>query len=160
MISKIYCVKLTKIYSMKKSENNMEVKDLKDYNDWIKEGNQHLKNKEYMPALRCYDNALELNSDDAKIWDNRGVALSGAGRYEAAIESFEISLDLKPDNSQAWSNMGVSMAALRRFEEAINCFNHALDIKPDDANTWNNRGTAFFTISLSPMLIKASITYF
>ena len=106
--------------------------DSKDKKQQVKslmeEGNIHLNDGEYRAAVFCYDEALELNEDDTRIWDNRGVALSRARRYQDAIESFEIALDLEPDNVKAWVNMGVSLGVMGRFNEAINCFNHALEI--------------------------------
>jgi len=56
----------------------------------IKEGNQHLKEGEYRAAVFCYDRVLEVDENNSQIWDNRGVALSKAGRYADAVESFEM----------------------------------------------------------------------
>ena len=43
-----------------KEDQNKEKSHLEDYKSWIKEGNHHLKLKEYTAALVCYDNSLEL----------------------------------------------------------------------------------------------------
>ncbi|MGZ7109423.1 MAG: tetratricopeptide repeat protein, partial [Methanobacterium sp.] len=65
---------------MKEDQNN-GISHLKDYDSWVREGNEHFSLKEYAAALSCYDNALELDSSDSRIWDNRGVALSSLGQY-------------------------------------------------------------------------------
>ena len=72
----------------------------------LKEGKQLFSQGNYKSALLYFDQAQELDPDNGKIWDIRGVALSRVGLQDEAQESFEVALDLEPDNASAWSNLG------------------------------------------------------
>ena len=98
----------------------------------LNEGKKLFSRGNYKAALLYFDQALELDPDNSKLWDTRGVALSRVGLKEEAQESFEVALDLEPDNSRAWSNLGVLYASQARFEEAVNSFDHSLELEQDN----------------------------
>ena len=96
--------------------------------------------KDFLQAIVCYDQALDIKPDYADAWNNKGNSLANLKRYEEAIACYDRALDIKPDYAYAWNNKGSSLANLKRYEEAIACYDRALDIKPDYADAWNNKG--------------------
>jgi Flp pilus assembly protein TadD len=52
----------------------------------VEEGNALLKRGDYEAALVAYERAVELEPDNAKTYNNRGVALARLGRYDDALE--------------------------------------------------------------------------
>jgi len=95
--------------------------------------------KKYEKAIECYGRALEINPNYAKVWYNKGNALSKLGRHKEAIECYDRVLEINP-NFAAWYNKGVALGELRRYEEAIECYDKALEINPNFAEAWYNKG--------------------
>jgi tetratricopeptide (TPR) repeat protein len=122
-----------------------EKKNLKTINS-LKKAKINFDEGSDQAALLYLDDALELDPENSKIWDIRGVVLSRLDLKDEAQESFEVALDLKPDNAKAWSNLGILYASKGRFDEAINSFDHSIELENENDEIWNNRGTALFSL--------------
>lgn len=84
----------------------------------------------YAEALPYLDEAVEAESNDALIWLNRGLALSGLGRHETAIESFDRAIALQPDLTEAWIGKGETYVLLGREDDARAAFNKVVELRP------------------------------
>ena len=73
---------------------------------WFDKGKSYHDQKRYEEALECYDKALKIKPDDARIWNNKGVDLVELKRYEEALECYDKALKIKPDDSEIWNNKG------------------------------------------------------
>ncbi|WP_299489053.1 tetratricopeptide repeat protein [Acaryochloris sp. IP29b_bin.137] len=93
-------------------------------------------------AIRSFDKALDIKSDDFQSWNNRGYALFNLERYEEAIESWDNTLKIVEDFHLAWTNRGIALRYSGQYEEAISSFDKALALKPKDDSVWNSRGIA------------------
>ena len=93
-------------------------------------------------AIRLCDEAIEIDSENARAWHNRGAAKNGLSRFEEAIEDLDEAIRLDPKNASAWNNRGFAKNELDRHEEAIKAFDEAIRIDPKNASAWNNRGLA------------------
>jgi len=97
-----------------------------DAGAWINHGvSLHLGGRE-KEAIRCYDNALELDPRHPLAWHNKGISLNSLGRYEEAIHCFDKALELDPTLDAAWEKKGDSLERLGRQEEAAYCHKKAL----------------------------------
>jgi len=103
--------------------------DPKEHSAWRLRG---LLFKENQPdeALKNYDQALELNPDDAELWVYKAKALSGLGREEEAVISYDRALDLKPREFYLWYQRGLSLRRLGQFDSAIASFDQTLSLNP------------------------------
>ena len=72
------------------SSNELALKEI------ILKGNEHYYKREYFEAIQAYDKALEIDSNNASIWYNKGYALSSLGKSNEAIEAYDkaIQIDL------------------------------------------------------------------
>lgn len=52
-------------------------------------------------ALECYNKALELDPDNAKVLNNKGVLLRKMGETQEALKDIEKDLELNPDYENA-----------------------------------------------------------
>lgn len=93
-------------------------------------------------SLQHFDQALEINSDNADAWYNRGIVLAKLGRYEEAVASYDRAVELNPDKDEAWNNRGNALEKSNRYEEALASYNRAVEINSDNARAWYNRGIA------------------
>lgn len=98
--------------------------------------------REYLDAVKNYDEAIRLKPDLAEAYNNRGAAKDELGRHEEALSDCDESIRLKPDSAEAYNNRGTAKAALGRYEEALSDYDESIRLRPDSANAYNNRGTA------------------
>lgn len=94
----------------------------------------------YEEAIECYNNALEIDTGYALVWNNKGVSLADLGRYQEAMECYDRALKINSEDESAWQNKGNVLYNLGRYEEAIEFYNKALEIDPESAMSWSNKG--------------------
>ena len=97
---------------------------------------------EYEEAIEKYDEAIELNSNYAEFYNNRGVAKNNLGQYLEAIADYNKVIELNPNDAMAYSNRGNAKDELGQHQEAIIDFNKAIELNPNYAEAYNNRGNA------------------
>lgn len=101
--------------------------------DLLKEGN-------YLEAVKCFDEELEVFSKDAEIWTLKGIALAKLELYDKAIKCFDIALEIEPEHPEALRSKGVSLANINRHKEALKYLDKYLEINPYDINIWKTKG--------------------
>ena len=75
------------------------------------------KQGEYDKAIVHYTEAINLNSELANAYNNRGVAYVNKGEIDAAIQDYNKAIDLNP--AEAYNNRGVAYAKKGEFDLAI-----------------------------------------
>ncbi|MBT6646596.1 MAG: tetratricopeptide repeat protein, partial [Thaumarchaeota archaeon] len=51
--------------------------------------------REFDEAIKCYNQAIMLNSDSPDSWHNKGMTFEQLGKNEEAISCFDTSIKLK-----------------------------------------------------------------
>jgi len=102
---------------------------------WRDEGNEHFINKRYDDALKAYDMAIQLNPDDADLYNRKGNVLRELKRYLEALDLYEKALQVaSPDKKDTcYMNMGLVLFELKSFDEALSAYDMAIDTSPDKA---------------------------
>jgi tetratricopeptide (TPR) repeat protein len=95
---------------------------------WNNKGNEELRNKKPQEALKCFDKAIELESNNPEYWNMKGIALYLLTRHEEAIKSFDKAIELNPNNPTYWNNKAVVLEKLGRYEEAEKCYQKAREL--------------------------------
>jgi tetratricopeptide (TPR) repeat protein len=108
----------------------------------ILKGNEYFYKEEYNKAIQCYDRALEIEPNNADIWNNKGHALDDLGNHEEAIQCYDKALELDSNHAIAWNNKGFALAKLGKYNEAIQCYDKTLELDSNHAIAWNNKGFA------------------
>ena len=109
----------------------------------LQQGNFLMMLKQVDRAVEAYTHAIELNSNYADAYNNRGVAYADKDQYELAINDYKVVIELAPVDFKAYNNRGNAYRAKKEFDLAINDYNTALDMEPDDAEVYNNRGCVY-----------------
>ncbi len=94
------------------------------------------------PAVKSFDQAIQIKPDYADAYYNRGNALQKLGQLEAAVKSFDQAIQIKPDFVKAYSNRGNALQKLGQLEDAMKSYNKAIQIRPDFVKAYSNRGNA------------------
>ncbi len=110
--------------------------------EYVNKGNSLVDRGEFEEAIKFYDKALEIDSQDIVALANKGTALDQLGRYKEAIECFDKVLEVNPKDVEALNNKGSSLIRLGKYDEAIKHFEDALSISPHNFITHYNRGLA------------------
>ena len=67
-----------------------------DASDAIRDAMRHIGEGRFDDALALVEQALALEPDDPDLWNCKGVALRGMGRYEESLRCFDKSLRIDP----------------------------------------------------------------
>lgn len=131
----------------------------KDSSNYYYQGKIYSKYGDYEGAIENFNQALNINPNDAQAYIQRGNALyenaqhSGNpdNEYKIAIKDFDRALSLKPDEAEAYISRGIvrynmaeySKNASSDYKAAIEDFNQAILRNPNSAKAYVKRGIAY-----------------
>lgn len=101
------------------------------------------KAEEPEEQIRLYTKAIELDSDFAFAYNNRGNSYANLKQYKRAIEDYDQAIKLNPELAGALNNRGASYDKLKQYERAIEDHDQAIKLKPEDAVIYINRGVSY-----------------
>ena len=111
--------------------------------DYWRQGNRYYRSKDYGSAVESYSNAIDMQSDIAIFYNNRGTAYADMGENEKALSDFNKAIELKPDYAEAFSNRGYTYDNMSKYERALSDYSKAIELKPDYANPYRHSGTVW-----------------
>jgi tetratricopeptide (TPR) repeat protein len=94
----------------------------------------------YAEAVPAWKLAAAKDPDDARPYNNMGVALAATGKTTEAIEQYKRSLSMNNDSSQTHNNLGSVLAQGGQMDEALVEIEKALELNPDNGSAHFNRG--------------------
>lgn len=71
--------------------------------DWYTKGNILVNLGQVKEAIKCYDEALFLDTHYLKAWYRKGTALISLKKYNDAAKCFENVVTLNPQNNERWT---------------------------------------------------------
>jgi len=89
--------------------------------------------RDYDPALRELDRALELQPSSFLGRNYRAAIYRRRGEWQRALAEFERAAELDPRDSGIPAEIGITYAALRRWSDAEHELTHALALDPHNA---------------------------
>jgi tetratricopeptide (TPR) repeat protein len=69
--------------------NTMDMEDVKKAQEWVEQGNLLDTQGQYEKAITAYDNALQIDPEDADAIFNKGATLVKLGQVPEAMKCFE-----------------------------------------------------------------------
>jgi tetratricopeptide (TPR) repeat protein len=124
----------------KKSQDKMSRIELAD--EWVKYGEDMANANRLEEALKCFDNALQINARNEFAWGDRALVLDRQQKIEQALNSFSRSIEINPENPITWLNKGLTLIKAKRLSESIECFDKAIENRGDYAKAYYNKGRA------------------
>jgi protein O-GlcNAc transferase len=98
-------------------------------------------------ALGFAEQSVMLNANFAQGYNNLGILLSDAQRFEDSVRAFERAISLKPDYVRAFANLSATLLRLERFQASAECAAKAMKLQPDYAHAHYMHGAALFHLS-------------
>ena len=111
---------------------------------WTRKGFELQKSQNIDEAIRCYDNALELDPSNVQAWNDKGWMFMRRKEYDKALQFLDRAIRIDPNYSYSWYNKGVSLRNLGKTDEAIRCYDKALAISPT-ATTYSDKAHAIIS---------------
>ena len=110
----------------------------------LQQGNVCMMLGQMEMAIEAYSHVIELNLNNPKAYNNRGVAYSGRDDFDRIIEDYTKAIELNPDYAIAYNNRGGTYYLKEEYESAIADFTKAIELNPDYAIAYNNRGVTYY----------------
>ncbi len=94
---------------------------------WMMMGRAYSGLKDYEKAELCFSTVIEMSSDAAWGYFQRGINHLHQRDYEAAKHDFDSAIEREPDNAASYLNRALAWRGLRRLEPAINDLTTAIE---------------------------------
>jgi tetratricopeptide (TPR) repeat protein len=107
-----------------------------DRQEWFERG---FKANDPNEQIRCYTEAIRLNSDYAAAYNNRGISCHAKGDLDLALKDLTEAIRLNPDCAKAYYNRGNARRAKGDLDGALKDYTEAIRLKPDYAFAYYNR---------------------
>ena len=112
-----------------------------------------LNREKYDEAIKCYNDALDLNPYDFSAHFGKASSLFFLGEYHEAVACLKLELELG-DDSAAYFTMGLSLQKLSEHEDAIKCFEKAVEYGSNDATTYISWAVSLGNLGLLDDVLK------
>ena len=100
------------------------------------------RNETYRSETALWSDTASKSPDNARAYDNWGVAELVAGRPSEALACFQHAAQINPESIATQNGLGDAFALLHRWPEAATHYSEVLRLKPGDASVHNNLGLA------------------
>ena len=81
---------------------------------YYNKGYSFSKKGEYDFAIQEYDNAIELDQNDAEFYYHKGNSLYETGEYEQAIQNYDMAIKLNPNDADFYHNKQIVEKRLKQ----------------------------------------------
>lgn len=112
-------------------------------NQKVAEGWKLWDKKDFNGAVKLFDEAIELNPNNAEAWGGRGTAYYNLKQYDRAIQDYNTAIELNPNYSGYYKSRGRAYNHLKQYEQAIKDFNKAIELNPKDFNAYHSRANVY-----------------
>ncbi|HEX6126098.1 MAG TPA: TonB family protein [Pyrinomonadaceae bacterium] len=103
-----------------------------DFSFYQTRADQNAGKGEFTLALADYTKSLEMKSDNAAAYLNRGKTHYNLRSYDLSVKDFDKALELNPKDSVAFLNRGISHEKLGDANKAMVDFQKAVDLDPSN----------------------------
>jgi tetratricopeptide (TPR) repeat protein len=105
-------------------------------------GRAALKRGEIDRAIEQFSEAIGLNPENYRYYNDRGVAYKRVGDLDKAIADYTKALEIRPGWTHALNNRGVGLMEKGRYRDSIRDFTEALKHGGLESKLHTNRGIA------------------
>ena len=97
-----------------------------------KSGNGFFVQGKYKKAEGLYTQAIDLGSDDPKLYGNRSAARHQLERYEEALADAVRALEIDPTWTKGYHRKAMALTSLDQLEGAVQAYTSACTLEPDN----------------------------
>jgi len=105
--------------------------------DWFTNGIALINQGKCDEAVQSFNEAIEINPQNADAWYNKGRALGINCKLDDAIQAFDKAIEINPQLAQAWYNKGNVLMGLGDYDGAIKAYDESHKLSPPGIHyTW------------------------
>lgn len=101
-------------------------------------GNDAMGRESFAEALEEYNQAIELDGNNAAYFCNRAATFIKLEQYDEARRDCQIAAQLDPSYARAYGRMGHTYSCQNKTVDAILCFKKALELEPENESYITN----------------------
>jgi len=105
----------------------------------IGRGNALSGKGQYDLAIWDYGEAIKLDQNSTRAFNDRGVAQQKSGHYDLAIKDFDAAIKIDPNYFNAFANRAETYRIKGDYAAAIADFDKTITLRPKLAALWNER---------------------
>ena len=109
---------------------------------WLNLGRLLQQLNRWGEALKLYEDAARVFSQNETIRSTLGQLYQRAGRFAEAAEAFGAATALAPEKAASWMALGVVELRLENLDQSIEALGKAIALNPDSAAAYGNLGNA------------------
>lgn len=109
---------------------------------------ENIKLKQYSEAIKDFNDAIELEPQNASAVFGRGRCNWKLGIFAAAIADFDQAIILNPQYAEAFKNRAYCKRQIGLEVEAILDYSNAIELDPNSADNFCNRGAIKHQLNL------------
>lgn len=110
--------------------------------------------KDYHTALKWINQAIEIDSQSAALYNNRGLIQLALKHQEAALKDLEQAIQYQPRVAIFYNTRGTILLTLGRYQQALEDFNQALRLEPEYLSAYNNRGLVYVALGQNEQALQ------
>jgi tetratricopeptide (TPR) repeat protein len=118
-------------------------------------GAAYMNQQLFEKALKCFQQAAELDPKLTMARINEGIALLNLQKIDEAKVALDDALKRDPKNPNAWYNIGLLAKNTGDAQAAIDAFRHVVEIDANDADTWYFLGASYVQAKQFPQAIDS-----
>ena len=99
-------------------------------------GECYEKLREWEPARRFYQKALDLNPEMDEAWFGQGVLMQEQEKWYESLHFFRKAVELYGDSSEYWAALGAAENHVGNVVSALEAYEKATEAAPEDAQGW------------------------
>lgn len=108
----------------------------------LREGNKYRDAGNHKQAEKLFTEAIDLNSENALAWHNRGWAYIEQKKYQQAIKDFNKASELNANWDLPYFGRGWVYNLRKEYAAAVKEYDKAIELNPKYPQSRNNRGAA------------------
>jgi tetratricopeptide (TPR) repeat protein len=125
------------------------------FDELCKQADANVRQREYAQAISLYQEAIELNGDNAAAHDGLATAYFLTKNYVSAAEHFQRVTKLDPQSGKAHINLGAVYNCLGEYQKAVDSLRRGVQRDKKSAEGYYNLGIAHKKLDQASMAISA-----
>lgn len=101
----------------------------------IEKANKHYKQDKFNKALKHYNKAIDIKSENANTYMNRGQVYQEQENFKQALEDYTKAIEINPILAEAYYQRGIIHAKLGNEEKAIQNLEKTATLFQEQGNT-------------------------
>jgi tetratricopeptide (TPR) repeat protein len=106
-------------------------------------GSLHAMKQNYDNSILCFQEAIEIDPENANSYHTLGGILQIQNRHEEAIKAYQMAVAVNPKDANFHNSLGDYYSLQNNFKDAILSYKESIEINPECQSSFLRRGTTY-----------------